>query len=1280
MRNSQKIIGKALEDIPKILEVLSESFEEEDSSIVKEKGTFFCSEHLNPLEFERSSWDLCAIPCCVVCSLKEQGVIYTAERIKESPARDLVVDVVQGARETELNHSGTKTFPCSKHKRRDTSSKDVEVSHTTFSSFKNKKENLLTDGSHNQEEGKEDQSLTASKTKARKSSIFQPSTQDENTLRCLEIENKIGHKINSNVHKNTLEEDSKLDATVPDRYPQVLDDLSQLSAIEKFSSVLQSVMEGIENCSDLATNLTRDAPNLAANPTEMSDEFSSQDAMMTNYSSFTFGENCIGNSFKEMKAPPTENSVKIFDFAAEESERVTEHPEVMDSDCFGERDFKKEEELQIDVDAEFSNDNTDKIDKSKFERNFKSKELKIVEPIDTAGNNGGSHRGSSSSTADLNNGKESSMQKQNGVRRNKSTKTDRGFKFFKKKIFSKSMKGGPTKNDISVGKGSPSWKSFDGIGSTTEELAKEDDGKNVICNCDAPNRITELENTIKLLEKERSNLEGEKLDLMNALSNIWIEMEDLKISFENQGNMGIEKPLKEDKTTMASLQEIDHDEDTSDVNMNKTSSSFKRMSKSEESCPQITQEEPPSEVDRENQIKALTKTKSLQSETLQSLGIKLSVVNEDKENLSRKLNEMFEKNKALEEKLQMVSGKTKQELDKILEENISFRSRLESLSSDKLLLEKNNKKLKIEKKKHKLMKLQIQKRCDNLIRKINEVIQTTHAGQVDEVPCKPKDKPASPRKLNNSSFEKFSTPEESLIVDKEDNSVQQIVRKLERTKSIDLTEVRSREKVMKGVASRDERGERAPATVRRAETLNSKAVNSDLTDGKMKEMKVNRFPPSQSSRGDKIRKDLKSSSGNEISFRSTVPSDTRGPSPKSVTVKEEDPCLKFFDHLEAKCVLLLERFTVLNGRVEWLERNGDIYDSMSPQGMCESTQSLQDEPASFDNVPAQNNPKKDAVLLSCLMNLQKENDNLKLDNLKYKALVANMQEKWSEGLSERIEDEITAEKNSIQRAEKDLHDLELRVVPERDVGLLENMAEIDDRSGEKDFLNVTKTRGSRTEDSGEARMDLNNSNNDVSANHLEEDISSWHRKHSKKSKESAKALVQNERVPMKIRQATSLERLPNLQDTYPTKIEGDINPIHDDRQANGKHILRALSLDESKALGSRLTHQPAHPATNEANKSPGNGLQRHDQDEIIAFNNVPNDELALNSQTRCCKSSNINGHHHEHCSSIVPCLRTRTLVDEATDAPPKPRENNKTLKKAMSTYGSRDRPYKVHYV
>ncbi|XP_031549259.1 uncharacterized protein LOC116286813 [Actinia tenebrosa] len=1253
------------------------------------KGTYFCSKHLNPLELEKSSWSPCTIPCCVVCALKEQGVIYTIESNQENTARHSS-DVVQGARETVelINESGTKTLACSKLQRRDTSNKDLGIINATFSSSRNykksehfEKEKSLTDSSQNQEEaGKEDQSLTTSKIHAKKSSFFQPSIQDEEGLRFLGTVNETFHEIDSSEHNHTLEAYRKLHSTLPKRECQkvnsqiynknileglVLNDLPQLSTIEKFSSVLQSVMEGIENCSDLATNLTSDThKNLAANPTEMSEDFvpASNDAMMASYSSFSFGEDYLGSSFKKLD-DPEEKPVKIFDFAAEESERITEHPEEKEWRERRERDSKAEEKLQIDNDAKSSNNNTMKIGESKFERNFESpKEFNKMEPLGTPGNSGGSHRGSSSSKAEPHDVKESNarVHKQNGVRRNVSTKTDRGFKFFKRKIFSKSMKNSSTKNK-SEGKGSPSLESFDGVKLTSKALEKEDGDKKVVS--DAPSRITELENTIKQLENEKSNLEGEKLDLMNALSNIWIEMEDLKNSFDkDQGNVDIVKPLKEDKTTIVSFQEIGHDEDSSDVNKNKTSSFRKRH----ELCHQTQEEQ--SKVDLENQIRALN-TKTSQSETLQSLRIKLSVINEDKENLSRKLNEMFEKNKVLEENLQKISGKTSPEVDKILEENLSFRSRLESLSRDKLLLEKNNQKLKIEKKKHKLMKLQIQKGCENLIHRINEVLQTTHAEKVNAIPLQLKSIPTS-SKNNKSSFEKFSaTSEMSSNVDKDGNSVEQIARKLERTNSID-SEVRTRKKIMKEfeTSSRDGREERPPATVRRAETLNSKSFNSDFTDGKIKEMKVNRFPPTQSSRGDKPRKDLKSSSANEIGFRSTVPSDIQAPSLRSVTENEADPCLKFFEHLEAKCVLLLERFTVLNGKVEWLERNGDIYESMSPQGTynANTQQSSPDEAASLDNVSTQNN-QKDTVLLSCLSNLQKENDNLKLDNLQYESLFANMQNKRNENLSERMEDEVTT-----RRAEKDLHDLEIRVVPERDVELQENMVESDE--------NTAYMR-----DNGEITTELNHSNNDFSDHQLkeEEDMSSWHRKHSKK--ESSKALHQNQIVPMKIRQATSLGQLPNLQDTLP-KTEGDVyakcGDTNTDRQAKGKPILRALSLGEGKTVSSRLAHQPTHP-TNEnlINTSPENSLQKHDQETIIAPDNVPNDDPVLNSQERCCQSFKLNGNHHENCSFILARLKKMTPVDEAnTTAPPKTRENNKTLKKAMSTYGSRDWGYKVHYV
>lgn len=1280
LKNSRKIIGKALEEIPKILEILSESFEE-DLSVVYEKGVL-CSEHLNPLEVERRSWDNCTVPCCVfcaICALKEQGVIHMKERIKESPARDSV-DVVQGAKDTELKELKTKTFACEcpKHKRGDTNSKDEQA---TLSISRNKKSEYfkngkLTDGIYNQGE-KEAQSLTTSAICARKSFTFQDSTQN--------IGDEIkGRKI-LKVRKNDLE-DSKLlwsssssDTGSQKRCLQVNDkNLSAgslvLSAIEKFSIVLQSVMEGIESCSDLATNLTSENPKLAASPKEMSEEWPSQDALVTSYSSFDFSENGIGNSFKgELQEGPQENAVKIFDFAAEESERVPEHPEAKDSDSFGKRDSNNEETFQVDVEAEFSNNS-----------------IRERPSFDNFGDNEGPHRGSSTSSADPDNRKESSRQKQNGVRRNKSAKTDRGFKFFKKKIFSKSMKSNPTKNNKSGSKDSLSWDNFsDGVGSTTaDELPIEDhDGKNAVCYCDAPGRITELENTIKQLENKKSDLEGEKLDLMNALSNNWIEMEDLKNSIENDQE-NVDRPLVEDKTATAVFREIDHEDDTgSDIKMNNNSSGLKRMSKSEETCPK--KQEGPTKVDLENQIKALTKAKSLQNETLHSLRIKLSVVNEDKENLSRKLKEMFEKNEALGENLQKVSGKTKQELDKILEENISFRSRLESLSSDKLLLEKNNQKLKIEKKKHKLMKLQIQQRCDNLIHRINETMQTTNAGQVNEVPWKPKDNPSSSK--SNNSFEKSLTSSEEISnVDKnvkDGDSVKQIVRKLERSNSIDLTEVGMRGKVMKEAPSRElERGERAPVSVRRAETLNSKSVNSDLTDGKRKEVKVTRFPPAKPSKGDKILKDLKSSSGNEIGFRSTVP-DTQGTSPRSAMEKESDPCLKFFDHLQAKCVMLLERFTVLNGKVEGLERHGDIYDSKSLQGMCASTQSSPDIPASFNTVPAQNKPQKDVVLLSCLRNLQQENDKLKLDNLKYKALVANMQEKWNGDLSERMESEITAEKNSIRRAEKNLQDLELRVVPVRDVGLLENMAESEGKENKNQLLEdveedalVGKTMRSWTKDSGEVRIEPHDTSSAFSGrNHLEEDISSWHRRHSKKSKEGAKALAENESGPMKIRQATSFEQIPNLQDTCPKIAKRDVNekcddmnPINNDRQQiHDKHILRALSLDEGKAL---MSNQPG------TNESLENGLQRHEKDTTIVLNKAPSDKPVQNSAKRCCKSFDVNGRHHEHCS-FMASLRKMNF-DKATEGYlEKTSENNgKTLKKEMSTYGSRERPYKVHYV
>ncbi|KAK3733914.1 hypothetical protein QZH41_000976 [Actinostola sp. cb2023] len=1041
-------------------------------------------------------------------------------------------------------------------------------------------------------------------------------------------------------------------------------------------------MDGLETCSKLATSLS--SSSLAVNPPSeqlfLREDAESASSYSIQYDNDTQLKTVQDQSMNEARPPLT----KVFDFAAgDEEEDVNVDP--------------KQDPLHIDVDAEFAKVFNLNEHLTTGRNTSRDDATKIVSFDYTSGD----------SVKEDSLGKKKKISKQskmkNQIMRSKSENSSKGIKLLKIKFFSRKMKNKLVRNKTEevIPSEVPAWDDF-GVGQpadpchegslangTSDECVKDSVSKEEFSidsdindvpsghrdingwsstealenDLDKPSQSTnsqqsscEKEKFISQLEKEKTALMEEKMDLMNALSNIWIEMEDLKNLYEEE----------RENTKSHLFEGFPQGSETSSV---KRSERF--VENDNNGMPgHLSETEQSGNEHLKSKIKELSNSnegllfeKNIQNDTIKSLRSKLNIMTKDKENLSRKINDLFAENKALKESIHNPNNnKETPKVSKLKEENFSLKSRLDNLLNAKLLLEKSQQKLQLERKKMKGWQLQVEERCETLTQNIDKELKTTDKKDVSpasndtnktegHVLGRGTSDKYEKRRLSDNVLECFEYLSDSDSYHSE-NSVQQMVKNIERSKSTDseLT---------------DEFGccqdaEKSPLTnIRRSVTMtsinNHKPVMS--LDDKGKDIKVlSRFPPTHTSSTDKSRREMKSPKSDEMGFR---PIRKKNPSQSEL---EQVSSLEFLSNLETRSSKLLEKYKESNKTQS--ENLPTEYEMKTGNGGLSPRSSI-------DGVGRnEGGTQSDTVLYSCLRNLQKENDTLKLDNLTLKAMVTDMQSKKSENASVRTEDDSVKPRKGLieQVAEKDWC-FETRDEPELDVALFDNF--IDERLSKGNGFK-TKTEHKTFDEIDGIKVERNRLESDIElSREPEKDISSWHRKHSeKKSRENAAKVYRKKETESK-----------NDQDDL-AQFFSDFDDAHTNQEENETSLetlsrARALSLDgginEVEQQSPRLlTRSEEYDFTSQSQ------ISNTRKDGEATPQAISEDKTSSVTLNKCCKSYTMND-HHLHCSPILARLGNLKMEIEKA-GPGKRGVDNKTIRKAFSTYGSRERLYKVHYV
>lgn len=1049
---SQKHINDASEEIFKLLAVLPRAIkliiEEENLSISPNQGSLTEENYCEQLERRSSS---CSKISCCGCLIEEQESDNKPKTTKENTARTHSSDV-RAAKATVLRKPGLGILVYLKGENKNSISSGKSSTSVVDSrkdtSVEAEKLGLLTqDNLARKEDTDYSRAVSSSEfDKVQKLTTEEINCSLTNDYRAFSFE------------QNQLQTDCTKDLQ---------------SHLDKFSSVVQSVMKGIESCSQLANSLSSIPTDP---PTERSLSLVAENGSMGSISDLDDHKLPkttldIGKNSADDSVPPP---AKVFDFASEEDnsgEVFTIKP-------------REEHRQSIDIEAE-------------FQRVFATKEqenLQQNDPTRIVSFEEGNEEYENAGKKPSKNSKES--KKKANITRSKSENSVKGVKRFKlSRIFnrkSKSLK--KDKKEEVIPSDIPAWDDYGLAGSTKREgsftnrsidtlksigskdsfLIESETERNMNGWSSTEALDNEIEQApqstervekdekdkiIKQLEDDKAALNVEKMDLMSALSNIWIEMEDLKNQSEeeksgrrNSFSGGL--PLN----TKSSGNELKL--------RNNNNGASSDLSKQEQNNLQNMS----TQINELNNInEGLRYEQDMQNQTIKSLQNKLTSLTENQEASSRTINGLLEENKALKEGTQSsINNKEVPKVAKLKEENFSLKTRLDNLQNARLLAEKNQQKVQIENKRLKTLQIKMDERCAALLQKIEKELQTgedaSPAGikiiENENVLNLPSE---GQRRMSDNISPEFESLSDSDSYHSE-SSVKQMVKSIERSRSTDSE--------LNVLGQREEGRELWANGIRRSVTMGSLSSNKSLSgeDREILETKVSRFPPTQLSSSEKARKEA---AKNDNGRRST-----KKKNPEEMTA---------FSDLEISCSKLLEKYKELKTKESKNEK--------------ELKTAKEKHPSSESNARKQS----ESVLYLCLRNLQKENDALKLDNLNLKTKMDDVH-----NMDHLVTSQQTNRKPLVkQNAEKDWKLEETHVEPaEQDFGIFDSF--IDERLSKADGLAEDAEGRTFFDEIDGIRREGHEQEGEI-------DVSSWHRKHSeKKSREKAKAFRKKELDLLKI--------------------------------------------------------------------------------------------------------------------------------------------------------------------